>query len=29
MHDTCHMFEKKSTVEMLFAYGKVSYEYDT
>lgn len=29
MHDTRHTFEKKSTVEMLFAYGKASYEYDS
>lgn len=29
MHDTRHMFQKKSTVEMLFAYGKALYEHDT
>ena len=28
MHDTRHMLKKKSTVKMLFAYGKALYEHD-
>lgn len=29
MNETRQLLEKKSTVEMFFAYGKASYEYDS